>query len=174
MVLPVGLDTPRTEAGNVTFNPDVEFSMEKSFQLPAKHENNLIDQLRNNRKGFEIKTPRARLPLADRRNPGAAPRGEFTPLLKSVTKGNHAKRFGRESTSFKSPIPESSELYNGDSSVLDPVATPVPNAISSSATSTPLAMLPRRDGGGVLADGANMMTLREQENVRLPGCSVTT
>ena len=43
--------------------------------------------------------------------------------------------------------------------------TPMPNAISSSAQSTPLAQLPGRDGrGGVVGDG-NMMTLREQENV---------
>jgi hypothetical protein len=52
-----------------------------------------------------------------------------------------------------------------DSADVDEQATPVPQA-GSSVQSTPLPVLPGRDGNeGLLGDGQNMMTLREQENV---------
>lgn len=78
----------------------------------------------------------------------------------------------QETNSPALPTAEISGLYGDDtgSSVgVDGDGTPVPQVASSSAQSTPLAVLPKRDAGGVLADQGNMMTLREQENV----CAIT-
>jgi hypothetical protein len=64
------------------------------------------------------------------------------------------------------------DVYEDDATATGD-ATPLPQVASSSAQSTPLPMLPGRDGGGVLNDGQNMMTLKEQEKVsnryQLPG-----
>ena len=49
--------------------------------------------------------------------------------------------------------------------VTDNQPTPLPQVASSSAQSTPLPTLPGRNGEGVLSDGQNMMTLKEQEKV---------
>ena len=186
MVVPLGLDTPRTEAGNATLtsNHGLDISFEPSFQSPSRDNNDLVSQMRNNRRPVDIKTPHSRAPFADRRN-GAATgaKGEFTPLLKSVTKTNMSRRPSKDGkmatpaflkqvheTSLLSPAlsMENSAIYgDGASSFQGQDETPMPQMASSSANTTPLAMLPRRDGGGVLADGANMMTLREQENVRV-------
>lgn len=183
------IDTPRTDTGNATYltnGPNFEnISMEKSFLSPSKGKDDLLSQLRNNR-GHNLKTPRTRAPLLDRRNlPAATSQSEFTPLLKSVGKKNllrkgqangvpHTPAFlkaGYNGNADSSALPgaESSMIYGDDtgSSVDGPgESTPVPQIASSSAQSTPLAVLPRRDAGGVLADQGNMMTLREQENVR--------
>ncbi|KAI9799177.1 MAG: hypothetical protein M1833_004217 [Piccolia ochrophora] len=184
MVLPLGLDTPRTDAENATFMstalPDI--SIEPSFHSPSKDKNDLIQQIKSNGKGVSLKTPRSRAPFRDRRNNSTAARGEFTPLLKSVTKSNLARRHSRElgytpsilgadgrSRHSSSSLPgESSGLYAGEhesSLAEDRNGTPMPHVSSSSGASTPLAMLPRRDGGGLLADANGMMTLKEQENI---------
>ncbi|KAI9843312.1 MAG: hypothetical protein M1838_002699 [Thelocarpon superellum] len=185
MVLPISVDTPRTEVGNATFmtHADLDISMEQSFRSPAHGQNDLISQARQGRKGPDLRTPRSRVPLADRRNAGALPRGEFTPLLKSVAKTNLSRRNSKGRTTQTPALPRNgrgqenspalppdmSGFYAGDlaSSYVgnETEATPMPQIASSSAASTPLAMLPRKDGGGVIADGANMMTLREQENI---------
>ncbi|KAI9844909.1 MAG: hypothetical protein M1837_005195 [Sclerophora amabilis] len=188
MVVPVGLDTPHTEVGNNTYfsSRTPHFSPEKSFQAPSKDSNDLIKQIRSSRNPISLKTPRSRAPLADRHNvPNLAPHGEFTPLLKSVTKSNALRRTskengmpytpsilrqGHESIRDSPALPvDSSGIYGGDTGSSfgedDAGATPVPQIGSSSAASTPLAALPIRDGGGVISDGANMMTLREQENI---------
>ncbi|KAI9822425.1 MAG: hypothetical protein M1827_000144 [Pycnora praestabilis] len=184
------IDTPHTEAGNathLTHAGDFDFSMENSFQSPSKDNNDLIKQMQNSRKGINLKTPRSRAPFGDRRNLLAPPaHGEFTPLLKSVTKSNllrqqsngkengipHTPAFlkpGYKNADSPALPAESSGIYGGDNTGSsfegeDGESTPVPQVASSSAASTPLAMLPRRDGGGgVLTDGANVMTLREQE-----------
>lgn len=182
------IETPRTDVGNATYltnGPNFEnLSMEKSFLSPSKGKDDLLSQLRNNR-GSNLKTPRARAPLLDRRNlPAATGQKEFTPLLKSVGKKNLLRsqaangvpqtpaflKAGYSSHADSSALPgaESSVVYGDDtgSSVgaLEE-GTPVPQVASSSAQSTPLAILPRRDAGGVLTEQGNMMTLREQENV---------
>ena len=181
-----GLDTPRTDAGNATFvtNSALDISIEPSFHSPSKEKNDLVKQLKGTRKGVSLKTPRNRAPLADRRNlPPAGSQVEFTPLLHSVTKSNHARRVGKEndvplipevlrgelrSIAGSPALPlENSISFRGDfGSSFGPgeAGTPIPQIPSSSAMSTPLAMLPKRDAGGVLVDGAQMMTLREQEN----------
>ncbi len=181
------IETPRTDAGNATFvNNSLEsLSVENSFQVPAKEKNDLITQIRNNRRGLDLNTPRTRAPFADRRNLSAAPvHGEFTPLMKSVTKKNllrNGQQNGVPQTpaflkpghasivdSPALPAAESSAVYGDETGTSlggEDEGTPVPQVASSSAQSTPLATLPKRDGGGLLADGANMMTLREQENV---------
>ena len=145
--------------------------------------------MRNGR-GLNLKTPRARNPLADRRNLPNVPRpGEFTPLLKSVAKNNLNRNNiskgvpqtpaflkdgykGAETPAL--PGAESSRIYGEETGSLagdDEDGTPVPQAASSSAQSTPLA-LPSRDAGGVLTAEGNAMTLREQENVGLLAQSI--
>ncbi|MCJ1390835.1 hypothetical protein MMC18_003696 [Xylographa bjoerkii] len=181
------IDTPRTDAGNATYldnGHNIEaLSAENSFLSPVKKQGDLLAQLRSHR-GSTLKTPRMRAPFADRRNlPAAQAQAEFTPLLKSVTKRN-ASRLGKENVVPQTPAflkpgyqvkdspalqaPESSVLY-GDETRSDvgaaEEATPLPQTASSSAQSTPMPVLPKRDGNGVLQDHGNMMTLREQENI---------
>ena len=181
------VETPRTDAGNATYLSNghnlENFSVENSFLSPSKRKDDLISQLRNGR-GISLKTPRARGPLADLRNLPAAPaQGEFTPLLQSGLRKNVLRK-GKlngapETPAFlkagykggKSPaLPavEASVIYGydeGSSAVAEDNGTPVPQITSSSAQSTPLAVLPKRHAGGVLQDQGQMMTLREQENV---------
>ncbi|GAD96838.1 hypothetical protein ATEG_01542 [Paecilomyces variotii No. 5] len=143
--------------------------------------------------GFSLRTPRAgsgpkvtRNALDDRRNlPSAAPpKGEFTPMMKSATRNNYLRNMsaargnGAVQTpaylraSYRSnantpglPPIDMTDIYGDDATATDDV-TPLPQEVaSSSAQSTPLPMLPGRDGGGVLNDGQNMMTLKEQEKI---------
>ena len=184
-----GLDTPRTNLGDATYlskEPlDFDISQEQSFQSPSKDNNNIVQQLRNGRRGgaINLKTPRSRAALGDRKNlPAGLGAGEFTPLLKSATR-NSAMRNGKENVPqtpalFKSqrldkipedfsPLPVGSSVYGGDDSrnVSYAVGTSIPQIDSSSTASTPMALLPRRsEGPGVLQDG-NQLSLREQENV---------
>ena len=181
-------ETPRTDTGNATYltnGRDFEnLSMEKSFLPPSKGTDGLLSQLRNSR-GHNLKTPRTRASLLDQRNlPAARGQSEFTPLLKSVGKKNLLRgrqangvpqtptflKPGYNGNADSSALPgtESSMVYEDDtgSSAWAPEdATPAFQVESSSAQSTPLAVLPKRDAAGVLADQGNMMTLREQENV---------
>jgi chromosome segregation ATPase len=183
-----GLDTPRTNLGDATYltnQPlDFDISQEQSFQSPSKDSNNLVQQLQNGRRGaVNLKTPRSRVVLNDKRNlPAALAGGEFTPLLKSATR-NSALRNGKENVmqtpAFLKPggldnIPEDfsplpqmgSSIYGRDSRNASYMAgTPMPHIDSSSTASTPLALLPRRnEKPGILQDG-NQLSLREQENV---------
>lgn len=182
------IETPRTDAGNATYmtnGHDFEnFSMEPSLLSPLKRKNDIVSQMRSGR-GSSLKTPQARVPLAERRNlPG---RTEFTPLLQSVAR-KKLERNGKlggapETPAFLKasyqggdspalPVGDVSGVYGSDlgSSVLgdrNGDGTPMPQVISSSTQSTPLAVLPKRDAAGVLTDQGSMMTLREQENVRV-------
>lgn len=210
MALPY-IDTPRTEVdGNATFmtnafrsgarnNLSALDSVENSFQSPSK-DPDLVKTRDSNgkqkRNNLNFGTPRAvgasrstRHVLQDRRNlPSASrPKGEFTPLMKSVTKNNFLRNTGGRDIpetpailrdSYRSnentpglPKMEMTELYEDasiDSMIVDEQATPIPQMVSSSIQGTPLPMLPGRDGnGGILGDRQNMMTLREQENVCL-------
>jgi chromosome segregation ATPase len=183
-----GLDTPRTNFGDATYlsnqQLDFDISQEQSFQSPSKDNNNLIQQLQHGRRGaVNLKTPRSRVALSDRRNlPAGLGGGEFTPLLKSATR-NSALRNGKENIpqtpAFLRPgglanIPEDlsslpvmgSSVYSEDSRNGSYVnGTPIPQINSSSTASTPMALLPRsNEGPGVLQDG-NQLSLREQENV---------
>lgn len=183
--------TPQTTAGDKTYLTQSALdlpSMEISIVSPSK-DHDLIRAMQNGRKGsgLNLKTPRAgRAPLRSLPN-GAPPKGEFTPLMKSALKNNHLRRLsGKEigapetpaylKNGYKTsgdtpalPRPDHSHLYGEDTSSsagAEDKPTPVPLVISSSVQSTPLAQLPARNGaGGVVGDG-NMMTLREQENVR--------
>lgn len=177
------LDTPRTDAGNLTYLSNGHaidaLSAEPSFLSPVKTQSDLLSQLRSNR-GVSLKTPRSRAPLGDRRNLPA--QAEFTPLLKSVTKRNTVK-IGKENgvpnmPAFLKPgykgqdspalqVPEISVVYGDESGSFAAVeeATPLPPPASSSAQSTPVPVLPKRDANGMLTEQGNMMTLREQENV---------
>ncbi|KAM0231047.1 hypothetical protein ACHAPO_008877 [Fusarium lateritium] len=176
------LDTPRTNVGDATYlgQPDFgDITQEASFQSPPK-DGNLLQQLRNGRSnGINLRTPRQRGPLADRRNlPPSVGGAEFTPLLKSATR-NSVRRFGKENGTAVPNTPALDKIDEGD---LTPVPrgdtsvymgsrnqsyleNTIPEVDTSSATSTPLTV-PRRRGGdkGPLQDG-NQLSLREQENV---------
>lgn len=178
------IETPRTDAGNATYmtnGHDFEnFSVEPSLLSPLKRKDDIVSQMRNGR-GISLKTPRARVPLADRRNlPG---RTEFTPLLQSVAR-KRLERNGKLGGAPETPAFLKASYQGGDSPALpggdvsgvygsdlgssvlgDGDGTPMPQVASSSAQSTPLAVLPKRDAAGVLTDQGSMMTLREQENV---------
>lgn len=182
------IETPRTDVDNSTsmangFGID-DISAENTFMSPSKRENDLVSQLRSHR-GVSLKTPRSRAPFGDRRNLPVAPgHGEFTPLLKSVAK-NNLQRSARQNGVAETPA-FLKKGYKGAPSPALPAATPggysentgssfgttdegtpVPQVASSSTQATPLAVLPKRDAEGVLADQGNVLTLREQENVRI-------
>ena len=189
MVLPALIDTPRTEAGNATFtsNSGLDFSIEQSFVSTSKENQDVLQRLQSKHKDTQLKTPSVRYPLLDRRNaPTGTSNGEFTPLLKSVAKSNLLRRHSKENgvprtpavlkSGYRSVDPspalpaESSALWAGDTgssfALGNSDETPMPNIASNSTTSTPLAKLPKSDDAAIVDDGKNVMTLREQENVR--------
>ncbi|EQK99623.1 Spindle associated [Ophiocordyceps sinensis CO18] len=177
------LDTPRTNIGDATYlsrPPDfADVSQEASFQSPGK-DGNLLQQLRNGRSnGHNLRTPRQRGPLTDRRNlPLSVGGAEFTPLLKSATR-NSVRQYGKENGAAvqntpaldrieeddMTPVPRldtSAYLGSRNQSYLD---NTLPQVDSSSVASTPAAMQIRRGKDkGPLQDG-NQLSLREQENV---------
>ena len=184
------IGTPQTnDASILTAGLDRigEMSPEKSFFAPAQKQD-LITQMKNARgqSGVNLRTPRAgtRDPLRLLPN-GNQGKSEFTPMMKSVTKNNIARRLSsRKSVGLETPAALKRTYINGMTPVLPRGEdgshlqsentsssagnandyTPMPHNISSSAQSTPLAQLPNRDNGKVVNDG-NVMTLREQENV---------
>ncbi len=190
MVMPIEIESPRTDFGNATFAstqlPD--FSIEPSFISPPRELQNRVDSLGESRHGRpksnNIATPGARRPLVDRRNAPTGPqRAEFTPLLKSVVKSNFTKANVAARTDGAPPtpavlkpgylsnlnspsLPFESTGINGDTehSYVPEDSTMQPPG-PGSAASTPLAMLPSSNHGGVVLDGQNVMSLREQENV---------
>lgn len=180
------INTPQTNnASRVSIATNLldGISPEKSFAVPAQH-GDLLSQMRDAKgHGMNLKTPRAGAP----RDPlrllpnGNQRRSEFTPIMRSGMKNNIARRLsGRKPSSLATPAhlkdgytpvhPRLSDLSrleseNTSSSAGNAVDyTPMPQQISSSAQSTPLAQLPGRDAGGLVNDG-NMMTLREQEGI---------
>ncbi|KAI4144756.1 MAG: hypothetical protein LQ341_002579 [Variospora aurantia] len=179
-------ETPRTDAGNSTYMAngyDLEdFSAENTFLSPSKKEKDLVSQLRNGR-GISLRTPRPRAPLGDRRNLQAPPvNEEFTPLLKSVAKKNFQRSGkhegvpetpaflrkgykGADSPALPTATPGAYSENTGSSIGASDDDTPVPQIASSSAQVTPLVILPKREGEGVLTDQGNVLTLREQENI---------
>ncbi|KAM4057956.1 centrosomal targeting protein [Hirsutella rhossiliensis] len=174
------LDTPRTNIGDATYLPEfADVSQEASFQSPGK-DGNLLQQLRNGRSnGLNLRTPRQRGPLADRRNlPPSVGGAEFTPLLKSATR-NSVRRYGKENGAAVQNTPVLNKIDEDDMTPIPRVDTSVylgsrnqsyldntlPQVDSSSVASTPAAMQPRRGRDkGPLQDG-NQLSLREQENV---------
>jgi chromosome segregation ATPase len=182
------INTPQThDATYLTNGLDRlgEMSPEKSFFEPRQKQD-LISQMRSTRQnGMNLKTPRvgSRDPLRLLPN-GNNGKGEFTPLMKSVTKNNHARRMSARKSGVETPaalrngyqtgatpalprMDEHSHLggdHANSSAMNDTDFTPLPQNLSSSAQSTPLAQLPSRNGGAVVNDG-NMMTLREQEGM---------
>jgi len=175
------LDTPGTEAGDRTRLStvgDLDFTDDGSIMSPTKGGNDLFQHIRGMR--GDMRTPRARPPLGDRRN--FASKNEFTPLLKSAAKNRLVRGNGKENTQPQTPaglkdgygiespaLPFNSSVMIDDrtgSSLgdLNPQGTPAGPTISSSAASTPMAILPNR-GEGPLNHGRSLATLREQEAV---------
>lgn len=179
------IDSPQAkDASHITNGLEKlgELSPEKSFFAPPE-QRDLISQMRSAKgRGMNIMTPRigSRDPLRLLPN-GNQGRSEFTPLMKSAAKNNIARRL-----SSKKPGVQATPSYLRDGYTPAPPRlndlshlasehtsssagnamenTPMPQQISSSAQSTPLAQLPGRDAAGLVNDG-NMMTLREQENI---------
>ena len=189
------IETPQTTAGDKTYLTrtndksahDLPSLSENSIAFSPSGDHDIIKALQNGRRrrsGNDLKTPRAGGIRAALRPLTNGALGEFTPMMKSVTKSNAlrsamAKKFGTAETpaalksGYKSAnetpaLPRSLHDYGEDTSSSAGVedATPVPAVISSSAQSTPLAQLPGRNNG-VVGDG-NVMSLREQENVSVP------
>jgi hypothetical protein len=146
------------------------FSMEETFHAPTDRDN-LFKQMSGAR------TPRQS--LAGRRQQNA--KNEFTPMLKSAT-ANRTRQVnglldGKITTPAamkpgfqvsNTPLPEASTFDIQSSSFADSVdgRTQLPDP-SSSAMSTPTA-LPRRAEGEMDNGNGNVLTLREQEAVRIP------
>lgn len=173
-------------------------SVENSFQSPSIDRNLVRGSdtgRKHKQSNSNLRTPKAgptprpsRNALHDRRNlPNAAPpRGEFTPLLNSVARNNFLRNkdggagrgpqtpatirgnYGSNGNTPGLPNTDLTELQEDETFGTDSQATPLPPVASSSPHSTPLAMLPGRDGSnGLVGDGRKMMTLREQENVSI-------
>lgn len=172
------LDTPRTDYGDQSRFGDLDLTTATSIPSPSKDKNDLLSQIRGMR-GPSITTPRNRPVFGDRRNKSS--KHEFTPLLKSAARNNLARsniydkenhlrtpaglRAGYGDNSPGLPLHSSTILEdhtgssNGEAS-----GTPVLPRTSSSAVSTPMAILSNR-GEGPLDNGRNLATLREQEAV---------
>ena len=148
----------------------LDFSVEQSFQAPQGRDA-LFKELGGARQR-PLSTPRA--PLATLRN--ANVRSEFTPVLKSATTNRMrqvnglldgklttpaALRPGFQMTA--SPLPEATMMDAMNSSTISDSAmggrSPVPEGISSSDMSTPMA-LPRRGQEGLEGNG-NVLTDRK-------------
>ena len=185
------IDTPRTEIdGNATYLSGgtrsttrhnlSALSIENSFHAP-ENDRNLLQEFENARGqkkgGTALRTPRAGQASRSTRNsnlPGTAVKGEFTPLMKSVTKKNLLRTADRRVRNRDTPaqsrtpgLPSIDEAdgYEDGSIYQDDDTTPVPHVPSSSVQSTPLPTLRGRDQNGIIGNGQSM-TLREQENVR--------
>jgi chromosome segregation ATPase len=184
------LDTPRTVVGDATFlhqPPDLDMSQEVTFLSPVKNGgNDLLAQLRaGGRSGLNLKTPRARAALGNRRNPSAAALGnEFTPLIKSGGARNTAggRRYGKENDYGGAsavaavapppmipgldridedltalPIVDASVLGRQESYIED---NTLPQLDASSALSTPMAIPSRRNLRGAASgrgDGGDIL-----------------
>ena len=180
------VETPRTEMGNATFMANgrrlEDFSVENSFVAPQKKSEDLFATVRQGR-GLSLRTPTARQPFGDRRNISKLPsHAEFTPLLKSVGKNNLQRqneklRGGPQTPAFLKdgyqavetpalPNRDYSGIYVDElgSSIAGNENTPLPQVASSSAQSTPLAVLAPRDSNAPL-DSQGVLTLKDQENV---------
>jgi hypothetical protein len=180
------LDTPRTEAADRTrATLNLDFSEMPSF-MPPPGADDLVRAMNARSHGnnpaagrhASLATPSARAPLAARRNPPA--RAEFTPLLQSAAKHRLLQRQTQTQTQaargiatpaalrpgyhMSSPaLPEASVLMDSEAASVD--QTPMPIAESSIAMSTPIPMMPKRGELGLGTDGANLLTLKEQEAV---------
>ena len=183
----VYIDSPRTEideASRLSNITEPDFSIEPSFHSPAKRHNGGIITTHATRSAVRtstLRTPTIRAALNDRRNPPARP--EFTPLLKSATTNRKVQRDAvlkpsdggalqtpaalRPGYNFNTPgLPEPSAVFDNSSALLaDGDSTPVAPAVSSSIMSTPLPELQSQTGAAL--DGGNILTLGEQEAVRL-------
>ena len=176
------IDTPQTNnASHFSIAHDAldRISPEKSFAAPPQNRD-LISQMRNTKgHGMNLKTPRAGARDALRLLPNTnQARSEFSPFMKSVTKNNIARRLSSRKpgapetpaylkNAYTPSLPNLSRLEGENTSSSAGHAidnTPMPQQISSSAHSTPLAQIPGPNAGGLVTDG-NMMTLREQENI---------
>lgn len=206
------IDTPRTEIdGNATYltnglrsafrgNLTALDSVENSFQTPSK-DDDIFKTMEARRKTYNAsstQTPRvsstgariSRNSLNDRRTlpVDAPPKGEFTPMMRSVTRNNYLRNM---SAARGSGVPKTPAYLkdgyrsNGNTPGLPPVdatniyedggtasmamddVTPLPQVASSSPQGTPLPFLARKAGGrDVLDTDPNMLSLKEQENVR--------
>lgn len=175
--------SPQTERNDESrFNRtdfDPEISNLESFASPIKGYDDMMQAIRGKPGSLPsriLSTPRARQPLGDRKNPPG--KNEFTPLLKSAAMNRFkmanggAKDNGTRTPVALKPSSKLEDLTNLELSEVtstsagDDEQTPLPPIASSSVDLSSLMALPRRDEGGVV-DGGNVLTLREQEHVRI-------
>lgn len=186
------IQTPRSE-GHQTLNSvnEEDFSLgsaEPSFISPNKLKNKPPVPQQKPDFMARLQKPTGSTPLAEIKNPNQnrppvrLAKQEFTPMLKSVTKSNFLKRgmfaqtpsklrhaFGKSAST--SNLPDMAEMDmeggSGDFSVMpDDDGSPTQNEkelAEMSNASVSGINLPARSPGS--ADGAAMMTLREQEKV---------
>lgn len=178
------IETPQTTLEQTDLNDGIDvldrMSPEKSFVSPSKGR----DLLSKARRGISLTTPHGgRNPLRLLPN-GSVNKREFSPMMGSAGKKNRVPRsstkrgvatpsFLRNSMSHGNspalpPLGEQSQIYDDGTTNSAPEVVNVsqmPQMVSSSVASTPLAALPYRDGrDGVVGDG-NIMSLRDQEKV---------
>ena len=177
------IDTPRTEFADHTrlSAGDLDNFTENSIPSPSKDGNDLLKQIKAMR-GPSLQTPRSRAPFGNRRN---VQKNEFTPLLKSAAT-NRFMRSAMYNQENATPLKTPAGLkagYSVDSPALplnssiireeytgspmgpdDGSRTPQAPAPSSSAMSTPVALM-AKVGDGPLENRGNLATLREQEAV---------
>ena len=169
--------TPRSEhqQSDNSINPDdlTLGSQEASFVSPSK-----LKQQQQQSKNFvaRLTKPTGATPLAEIKN-GTRPtrptgKTEFTPLLKSVTKGQFMKRgmftktpskLGKSASTSNLPEMESMMEVSGEGEMTTQSQSEE-NLVDMSTASVSFAKLPTRSPGS--SDGAAMLTLREQEKVQ--------
>ncbi|KAI7532634.1 hypothetical protein KC317_g19440, partial [Hortaea werneckii] len=187
------INTPGTERGDVSSisQANLDMSFAQPFASPSK---NAGENLRNHMKGMrgpaqsQMKTPRMRNALVDRRNANGPARQEFTPLLKSAQRNQMLQRsiledkendtkddamktpagFRSSYASEATQLPMNSSMIDGDDTGSsggngNGDRTPAPPATSSSMIdSTPMPQDNKQNKPGIL-DHGNALTLRDQE-----------
>jgi hypothetical protein len=176
----LAIATPRSDhqQSDNSINPDdlTLGSQEASFVSPTKLKQQQQQQQQGKTFVARLTKPTGATPLAEIKN-GARParpmgRSEFTPMLKSVTKGQFMKRGMFSKTPSKlgksasmSNLPEMESMMEvSEEGEMTAQSQNEENLVDMSSASVSFAKLPARSPGS--SDGAAMLTLREQEKVR--------
>ena len=176
----LAIATPRSDhqQSDNSINPDdlTLGSQEASFVSPTKLKQQQQQQQQAKTFVARLTKPTGATPLAEIKNGvrPARPMGktEFTPMLKSVTKGQFMKRglfsktpskLGKSASMSNLPEMDSMMEVSGEGE-MTAQSQNEENLVDMSSASVSFAKLPARSPGS--SDGAAMLTLREQEKVR--------
>ena len=183
------IQTPRSEAQtlNSINADDLTFgSQEASFVSPSKLNKSKQPVTGPQQFLTRLTKPTGNTPLGEIKNNVRPPRmggkNEFTPLLKSVTKGEFMKRGllntktpskirhgGTGKSASTSNLTEMVEMESGEFSGIGEESSPTQNEnalADMSSASVSFQKLPARSPGS--SEGAAVLTLREQEKVYRP------